>query len=219
MKRNLPYLLLIISVPVCLYFGALAQESSGDAASKDAASMEKRESGKTDSSTGKEGAAAIDRSGNTGVKTDDAKKEARKKAERKKKEVKKQAEKKPEKKPEDKKKEIAKKEDQKKEDIPEESIDLESGDSLLLIDHEGIKYNRIPDITIKKEEPGQDLVRIPDDKISGKEKKKPEGGIFGPKTDTIARWGLLVFLFLIFIIYKTRAKKSRKKGSRIITKR
>ncbi len=88
-----------------------------------------------------------------------------------------------------------------------------------MIDHEGIKYNRIPDITIKAEEPGQDLVRIPDDKITEKEKEKPKDGIFGAKTDTIARWGLLIFLFVIFIIYKARAKKTRRKGSRIITKR
>jgi hypothetical protein len=216
MKRNLPYFLLIVSLPVCLYFGAHAQEGSGDAAAKDATSIEKRESGAADSSSGKEGTPAIDKKNPAGEKTDDAKKEARKKAERKKKEVKKQAEKKPE----DKKKETAKKEDQ-KEQIPEESLDRESGDSLLLIDHEAIKYNRIPDITIKKEESGQDLVRIPDDKITDKstDTKKREG-IFGKKTSTVAGWAIVICIFIIFAIYsKTRTRRSRRKGSRIITKR
>ncbi len=215
MKRNLPYLLLIISVPVCFYFGALAQESSGDESGKDTTSIEKREGDKSDSSSGKEGATAIDR-GDAGAKTEVANKEARKKAERKKKEIKKQVEKKPE----VKKKETVKKEEP-KEEIPEENLDRESGDSLLLLDHEGIKYNRIPDITIKAEEPGQDLVRIPDDKIAdtSKEEKKSEG-IFGKKTSTVAGWGIVIFIFIIFAIYsKTRTKRSRRKGSRIITKR
>ncbi len=218
MKRNLPYLLLVLSVPLCLCLGAFAQESSGDGTSKDATSVEKREADNADSSTvreakpsGRDGSAAVDK----GTKTDTAKKEAKKKAERKKKEVKKPAEKKPE----ENKNETAKKEERKIEEIPDENIDRESGDSLLLIDHENVKYNRIPGITIKAEDPGQDLVRVPDDKITDKEKAKPEGGIFGKNTGTIARWGLLIFLFIIFIIYKTRVKKSRRKGSRIISKR
>ncbi len=217
MKKNLPYLLLIIAIPVCLFIGAMAQESAGDAAGKDTTSIEKREGAKADSAAdkeaknpGKEGAAADNKA------ADDMKKAAAKKAAAKKKEVKKQ----PEKKQEEKKKEAVNKVE-KKEEIPEESLDRESGDSLLMIDHEGIKYNRIPDITVKAEEPGQDLVRIPDDKITDKEEKAKTkgGGIFGAKTDTIARWGLLIFLFVIFIIYKARAKKTRRKGSRIITKR
>ncbi len=212
--------MLIVSVPVCLYFGALAQESSDDGAGKDATSIEKRESGAADSSSGKEGTPAIDKKDDAGANADNAKKEAKKKAERKKKEVKKQAEKKPEKKPEEKKKETAKKDDQ-KEQIPEENLDRESGDSLLLIDHETIKYNRIPDITIKAEEPGEDLVRIPDDKITDKsnDKKKSEG-IFGKKTSTVAGWAIVICIFIIFAIYsKTRTRRSRRKGSRIITKR
>lgn len=218
MKKNLPYLLLIISIPVCLFVGAMAQESAGDPSGKESTSIEKRDGARTDSASekdakiqGKEGTAAADKK----AAADNLKKGAAKKAAAKKKEAKKQ----PDKKPEEKKKEAVRKEEP-KEDVPEGSIDRESGDSLLMIDHEGIKYNRIPDITIKAEEPGQDLVRIPDDKITAKEKEKPKGGgIFGAKTDTIARWGLLIFLFVIFIIYKARAKKSRRKGSRIITKR
>ncbi len=219
MKRNPLYLVLILSVPVCLYVGSLGQESSGAATGKDAASMEKREGDKSDASSGEEGTTSIDKD-SAATKTDDAKKEARKKAERKKKEVKKHAEKKPEKKIEEKKKETVKKEER-KEEIPEENLDRESGDSLLLLDHEGIKYNRIPDITIKAEELGQDLVRIPDDKIteSSKEKKKSEG-IFGKKTSTVAGWAIVIFIFLIFAIYsKTRTRRSRRRGSRIITKR
>ncbi|HNW29123.1 MAG TPA: hypothetical protein PKN50_11645 [Spirochaetota bacterium] len=219
MKRNPLYLLLILSVPACLYFGALAQDGSGDAAGKDTTSIEKRDGDKLDTSSGKEGATAIDKGGSAGTKSDEAKREARKKAERKKKEVKKQAEKKPEKKAEEKKETVRKEE--LKEEIPEENLDRESGDSLLLIDHEGIKYNRIPDITIKAEEPGQDLVKIPDDKItdSSKEKQKSEG-IFGKKTSAIAGWAIVIFIFLIFAIYsKTRTRRSRRKGSRIITKR
>ncbi len=210
MKRNLPYLLLIVTIPVCLVVGAMAQESAGDPVGKDTTSIEKREGSKTDSATEKEARSP----GKEGAAADEIKKAAAKKAAAKKKEVKKQ----PDKKQEEKKKEAVKNEDR-KEEIPEEHLDRESGDSLLMIDHEGIKYNRIPDITIKAEEPGQDLVRIPDDKITEKEKEKPKDGIFGAKTDTIARWGLLIFLFVIFIIYKARAKKTRRKGSRIITKR
>jgi len=220
MKRNPLYFLLILSVPVCLCFGALAQESSGEAAGNDASSIEKRDGEKSDAPSGREGTTAIDKGGGAGAKTDDAKREARKKAERKKKEVKKQAEKKPEKKAEEKKKETVNKEES-KEEIPEENLDRESGDSLLLIDHEGVKYNRIPDITIKAEELGQDLVRIPDDKITdpSKEEKKSEG-IFGRKTSTIAGWAIVILIFLIFAIYsKTRTRRSRRKGSRIITKR
>jgi hypothetical protein len=215
MKKTLPYLLLVLLMPVCLYFGAAAQEGAGDTGSKDAAAVEKREGEKTDSParkdvnpSGSEDASAVD-TGNKRNAPEGAKKETKKKADRKKKEAKKQ----PEKKTEEKHEEAV------KEETAEADIDRESGDNLLMIDHEKIKYDRIPGITLKKEESGQDLVKIPDDKILEKGKEKPSGGLFGPKTNTIARWGLLLLLFVIFIIYKTRTKKSRKKVVRTITKR
>lgn len=218
MKKNLLLLLLILALPAFLVMGATAQES--DAAGNNT-SIEKRDGEKSGAPdreakpSGKEGTTTIN-TGDRGTRSDGAKKEIRKKVERKKKELKKQ----PEKKPEEKKEQLLKA-DQKKEKIPDENIDRESGDSLLLIDHENIKYNRIPGITIKAEEPGQDLVRIPDDKIAGKSnEKKKDDGIFGQKTRTIAGWAIVICIFIIFAIYsKTRTRRSRRKGSRIITKR
>jgi hypothetical protein len=215
MKRNILYLLLIISVPVCLHFSSVAQEREGNTGNKDTAPIEKREGEKTDSSADRdtkssnsEQTPSLDKGNDKGTSAEETKKNAKKKIDRKKKEVKKQPEKKAE----------EKKETEKKEETRGD-IDRESGDKLLLIDHENIKYDRIPGITIKTEEPGQDLVKISDDKITGKKKDQPKSGLFGSKTGTIARWGLLIFLFIIFIIYKTRVKKSRKKVVRTITKR
>jgi hypothetical protein len=209
MKRYVLHLLLVLLVPACLYLGAAAQEGAGDAGQKDAA-IENRggeKSGGDATTSEKNGAKNLDRGAVKDTAAETAKKEARKKAEKKKKEAKKPAEKKE-----------APKAEQVKEDT---GVDRESGDSLLLIDIENIKYNRIPGITIKKEDPGQDLVKVPDDKISGASKaEKKVGGIFGKKTSTIAGWGIVIFIFIIFAIYsKTRSRKTKRSTVRTITKR
>jgi hypothetical protein len=216
MKRYLLSCVLVLSVPVCLYLGAAAQETATDGRT-DPPAIEKKDGGATDRTSdnevkpsGSDEATTLDSDGEEGTKTDAAKKEVKKKAERKKKEARKQTEKKAEEK---------KKETEQVEETSEGDVDRESGDNLLLIDHERIRYNRIPGITISKEEPGQDIVKIPDDKIFENKKEKPKGGLFGSRSDTIARWGLLILILAIFVIYKTRTKKSRKKVVRTITKR
>ena len=202
MKNKLLYLLLALVVPVFLSVGAVAQES-GNAGSGDAAAIEKSEAEKTDdpvrrevTPSGERNASAVESAAKKS-ETEGTIKETKKKAERKKKETRKQPEKKTE--------------EKKGEPVPEEAaqadIDRESGDSLLMIDHERIKYNRIPGITVKKEEPGEELVKVSDDKISGESKvEKKSDGIFGKKTKTIAGWGIVVFIFILFAIYsKTRS--------------
>jgi hypothetical protein len=208
MKRNILYLLLALLVPVFLHFSSIAQEK--ESGTGNTAAAEKHEGEKKDAPSerdtrpaDKEQAPSPDRGDEKGTAAEEIKKEAKNKIERKKKEVKKQPD---------------RKETEKKEEIRED-IDRSSADGLLLIDHENMQNDRIPGITVKTEEPGQELVKIPDDKIAGKKKEQEKGGLFGSKTGTIARWGLLIFLFIIFIIYKTRAKKSRKKVVRTITKR
>jgi len=98
----------------------------------------------------------------------------------------------------------------------------EPRDDLLLIDNEGIRNGRIPGITLKTEKsPDNAIVKIPEDKIARKteDKKKKNRGLFGASTETIAKVGLLLFILIVLIIYKTRTKKTKRKVVRTIHKR
>lgn len=210
MKRYVPSCLLILLLPMCLFVGAAAQDSgAGDRAGSTA--VEKQDSGSAggsaDADAGDSGGGEATTYGEKSVtpeaETGTAAGEPVKRTERRKK-------------VEEKKKEPAR-----QEETAENEVDRESNDGLLLVDHERIRYNRIPGITVSKEEPGEDIVKIPDDKISGDSKEKDEGGgIFGKKTRTIAGWGIVVLIFILFVIYsKTRSRHSRRRVVRTITKR
>jgi len=209
--RTILNFILIVSIPLCIYTSAVGenQEKEGKALDKSADSIqaagEKKDAGaeKIDSSKEKNGVGP-ERANKNKIEQDDANKDKPAlKAERKRKEN--------------------KKKQQLKDEIPiiEEGVIRESPDDLLLIDNESIKYDRIPGITIKTEDRSEDkLVKIPDEKIAGKSReKKPKDGIFGLKTDTVARVGLLIVIFIIFILYKTRSKKSKRKVVRTVPKR
>ncbi|OHD70262.1 MAG: hypothetical protein A2W19_07175 [Spirochaetes bacterium RBG_16_49_21] len=105
--------------------------------------------------------------------------------------------------------------------VAEKEAVREQRDDLLLVDHQSMRYGRIPGITIKKEDsPDNAIVKIPEDKITGKTKdKKPKGGLFGSSTDTVAKVGLLIFIIIVLIIYKTRTKKSKRRVVRTLPKR
>jgi len=209
-KRNILYLVLALLVPFFLHFSSLAQEKESGTGDKNTAVEDKREGGAPAESEAKpadkEQAPSLDKGEEKKTATEEKNIVTQKKIDRKKKEVKKQ--------PEKKEAEI------KKEEAPAE-MDRSGGDGLLLVDHEKIKYDRIPGITLKKEESGGELVKIPDESIAekSKEKKKSEG-IFGNKTKTIAGWGIVIFIFILFAIYsKTRSKRKRRSIVRTITKR
>ncbi len=211
MKKTLLYLMMALLVPVVLSLGAAAQESGTDAGSGTAPAIEKTEGEKVDADTGVTGTRSDADSAVNKSETEGAAIESRKKTERKRKETRKQPERKTE----------EKKEEPVREEAAGADIDRESGDSLLMIDHEGITYNRIPGITLKKEDAGEGLVKVPDDSITGETKEKEKsGGIFGKKTKTIAGWAIVVFIFILFAVYsKTRSKKTRRNTVRTITKR
>ncbi|MBN1495741.1 MAG: hypothetical protein JXA07_03170 [Spirochaetes bacterium] len=200
MKKTLPYLLLVILLPFCLYSGVAAQEG-GVSGTGDAPAIEK--SGPAPESADVQ--PSIEPDGDTEVTGETVQKPV-KAVERRKQEVRREPEKKSE---------------------PVADSSAEEGrdngdDGLLMIDHEMIQYNRIPGITIKKDEPDEDLVKVPDEKISEdvKEQDKSEG-IFGKKTRTIAGWGIVIFIFILFAIYsRTRSKKKMRRSTvRTITKR
>ena len=211
MKRNILYFFLALLVPFFLHFNSVAQEKK-DSGDNNTAAEDRREGEKKDAPADRgampadnEKAPSLDTGDETGTAAQEKKIVTKKKIDRNKKEIKKQPD---------------KKETEIKEETPGE-VDKSSENDLLLIDHEKIKYDRIPGITLKKEEPGVDLVKIPDESIAdkSKEKKKSEG-IFGNKTRTIAGWGIVVFIFILFAIYsKTRSKKKRRNTVRTITKR
>jgi hypothetical protein len=212
MKRNILYLVLAVLVPFFMHFSTLAQDKEGGTGDNNTAAEEKRDSEKKEAPANRdarpadsEQAPSLDRGDEDGTAAKEKSIITKKKVDRKKKEIKKQPE---------------KKEIEIKEEAPAEA-DRSSGDNLLLIDHEKIKYDRIPGITLKKEEPGEDLVKIPDESIANKSKEnKKSEGIFGNKTKTIAGWGIVVFIFILFAIYsKTRSKKRRRNTVRTITKR
>ena len=212
MKRNILYLVLALLVPFFLHFNSLAQDTDGGTGDNNTAAEEKRNGDKTETPAdrdaipaGNEQAPSLDKGDEEGTAAKEKSIITKKKIDRKKKEIKKQPE---------------KKETEIKEETPVEA-DRSGGDNLLLIDHEKIKYDRIPGITLKKEEPGEDLVKIPDESIADKSKEnKKSEGIFGNKTRTIAGWGIVVFIFILFAIYsKTRSKKRRRNTVRTITKR
>jgi hypothetical protein len=97
----------------------------------------------------------------------------------------------------------------------------EQQEDLLSIDDEGIKNGRIPGISLKSEEgPDNAIVKIPEDKIARKTKdKKKTDGLFGVSTETMAKVGLLLFILIVLIIYKTRTKRKKRKVVRTIHKR
>jgi hypothetical protein len=207
-RRTILNFILIASIPLCIYTSAVGgnQEKEGKALDKSADSIEAA-GGKKDAAAEKvenpkeKNGAGPERANKKEIAQDDAKPAL--KAERKKKEN--------------------KKKQQTKEESPatEEGGVRETPDDLLLIDNENIKYNRIPGITVKTEDRSEDkLVKIPDEKIAGKTKeKKPKDGLFGMKTDTVAKVGLLIVILIILIIYKTRSKKSKRKVVRTVPKR
>lgn len=204
MIRHVLHLLLILTVPVWLAVSAAAQESGGTGPETDSSAIEGRDAGKEGSSSdtapsGKEGTVAPDRGDATANKTD-------RQTDRKKKAARKPAA-----------------ADEKQKEAPaEEAADDGIGENLLLIDHEKIKYDRIPGITIKADDQGEDsIVNIPDDKIGGENKKETESaGIFGKNTRAIAGWGIVILIFILFVIYsKTRSRKSKRRVVRTVPKR
>ena len=212
LKSRVVIFLLFLSAPfyICMSASGQEQEKEGKALDKGAISIEapdeKKDAGadKIDRPVEKNGAGTLR---STAVKedaVDNAKKD------------------KPEAKAERKKKENRKKQQIKDESAVVEEADIhESTDDLLLIDNENVKYNRIPGISIKAEDRAEDtLVKIPDDTVPEKTKdKKPKGDLFGSKTDTIAKVGLLFFIIILLILYKTRSKKSKRKVVRTVSKR
>jgi hypothetical protein len=195
MKRNLLHLLLILSVPVWLMFSAAAQEGGDTGAKSDPSAVEEGKDVTPEKKSAPSG-------------TEVTPKKTEKQADRKKKAARKSA---------------PVTDDRQKAAPAEETADDGTGNSLLLIDHEKIKYDRIPGITIKSDDKEQEsIVNIPDEKISGEAKKKKNEteGIFGKNTRAIAGWGIVILIFLLFVIYsKTRSRKSKRKVVRIVPKR
>lgn len=212
MKRSILYLLVALLVPFFLYFSSIAQEKEDSVGDKNTAAEDTRVGEKKETPADRdvgtaddEKAPSLDRGDDTGKAEEEKSAVVKKRTDRRKKEIQKQ--------PEAKESEI-------KQDSPGET-DKPGGDNLLLVDHEKIKYDRIPGITLKKEEPAGELVIISDEPIAdaSREKKKSEG-IFGNKTKTIAGWGIVVLIFILFAIYsKTRSRKKRRNTVRTITKR
>jgi hypothetical protein len=208
-RITLLHFVLIASLALCFFKGAAGQEKEGGAVPKGSVSIqtgsERKDAGKvnTERVSGKNDTDAVNKADEKQGGEDTVKKDTPVlKAERKKKEIKKKP--------------------PVKNEAPaaDEAEDRKSKNDLLLIDHESMKYNRIPGITVKEERPEETIVKIPDDKIPGKTKgKNSKGGLFGSKTETIAKVGLLVFILIILILYKTRAKKSKRKVVRTVPKR
>jgi hypothetical protein len=200
MIRHALQLLLILAVPVWLLTAAVAQENGGTGPNTDAPATEGRDGASSDATpSGREGTVAPDRGDATATKTE-------KQADRKKKTARKPAA----------------AEEKQKEAPAEEAADDGIGENLLLVDHEKIKYDRIPGITIKADDQGDDsIVNIPEDKIGGENKKEKESaGIFGKNTRAIAGWGIVILIFILFVIYsKTRSRKSKRRVVRTVPKR
>jgi len=204
MKKYALHLLLVLAIPAWLTCAAAAQEGDTGGTSADKPATEQRDGGKEGERT-----VVPAEKESTAPDTEAAKKKAAKQAEKKKKTA---------------KKATPAEGEAAKEPAQESVPDDGSGENLLLVDHERIKYDRIPGITIKADEGGQEgIVNVPDDKISGQEKKKKEKegeGIFGKNTRAIAGWGIVVLIFLLFVIYsKTRSRKSKRRVVRTVPKR
>ena len=205
MKKYALHLLLVLAIPAWLTCAAAAQEGDTGGTSADKPATEQRDGGKEGEKT-----VAPSEKQSTAPRedTEAAKKKAAKLAEKKKKAAKKAA---------------PAEGEAAKEPAQEPAPDDGTGENLLLVDHERIKYDRIPGITVKADEGGQEgIVNVPDDKISGEKKKKEkEGeGIFGKNTRAIAGWGIVVLIFLLFVIYsKTRSRKSKRRVVRTVPKR
>jgi hypothetical protein len=221
MKRALFNLLLVLAVFLSAAFVTSAQTADGgDTGGTDV--TEDSSTGKADTPANSSGDAVApsDTEGTTLDIGNDSGLEEKRKAEARAREARRLAEKKAEEKraAELRKRELARKEEEKKDEAAAEDTEA-VGDSLLMIDHDAIIPLRIPGITLPAEETGLDIVKIPGEEVDEDEKASSKGGIFGPHTDTIAKWGLLLFVFVIFLVYRTRAKRTRRKVVRTITKR
>lgn len=222
MRRPLFHLMLILAVLLAAVSALNAQTADGSDPG-DTAVTEEKTGGKEDppaDSTGDDVAPA-DSEGTTLDIGNDRGLEEKRKAEARAREARRLAEKKAEEKraAEQRKRDLARKDEEEKKNEGAAEDTAAFGDSLLMIDHDSIIPLRIPGITVPAEEPGLDIVKIPGEDIEGEEETSSKGGIFGAHTDTIAKWGLLLFVFIIFLIYRTRAKRTRRKVVRTITKR
>lgn len=96
---------------------------------------------------------------------------------------------------------------------------------LLTISDEEIRYNRIPGITIKSVKDKSDgFVSVGDEQKTGADGKKSDtGGLFGlgkERTKSVAGWGLLILIFILFFVYmQTRARRQGKRVVRTIHKK
>ncbi len=220
MKRTLFHLLLILAVLLAAVSAMNAQNADGGEAGGTGVTEGSTGSGEEPADSAGDTVAPSDSEGTTLDIGNDRGLEEKRKAEARAREARRVAEKKAEEKraAEQRKRELAKKEEEKKDEGAAEDT-AAVGDSLLMIEHDSIIPLRFPGITPPAEETGLDIVKIPGDEVEDDEKDSSKGGIFGPHTDTIAKWGLLLFVFVIFLVYRTRAKRTRRKVVRTITKR
>lgn len=118
----------------------------------------------------------------------------------------------------EKKEEPKKERDAKEQKIAEESVDKTGIAGLLPYNDENYKYFRIPELQMKDDKREQDskLVTVSDE---SQEKKtgKDEKGLFGMSksaSDIFAKFSLLFLVIIVFLMYKSRSRKSVKKTSR-----
>lgn len=99
------------------------------------------------------------------------------------------------------------------EKIPQKLPDDDS--ALLRVDEGNFKYTRIPEIAINDTKPSYAAVETRSEEISPDDKKPDEGGFLGMKKETadvVAKGGILLLILVIFILYKSRTKGTRKSG-------
>jgi len=97
-----------------------------------------------------------------------------------------------------------------------------NGHGLLITDEGDETIRRIPGVTIEKKQPAaENIVKIPSETV---EVNTPpdEDGLFGmsrSRTVTVAKVFFVVFLFLMFILYRAKTRGSRKRVVRMYHKK
>lgn len=94
---------------------------------------------------------------------------------------------------------------------------VDNVEGLLFLNDENISIKRIPGIKVNEavQNSDDDIIKIQDN--YNKKKKEQKGSVFGlgkEETSTVAKWAIVIFAFLLFILY--RATHTRVRNKRVV---
>ncbi len=102
-----------------------------------------------------------------------------------------------------------------KDAVKVEQTSTDDDSTLLRVDEGSFKYVRIPDIVIDEIKPVYAASEVSKEEVLPVNENPDERGFLGMKkqtADVVAKGGILLLILVIFILYKSRMKGTRKRG-------